>query len=127
MTNRIYIEPTSIRAERGQRYRVHFQGAVLIDETWNPEFEACRALLARGVSGRLEVWRPRGSFPGLILDIAKAARLNVEESATVGARIVPWVPFAMGAGSETRASDEGAAATLATKETEPAVFSYEQR
>jgi len=119
MTHRIYIEPTAIRGERGQSYRVHYQGAVLIDETWNPEFEACRALLARGVTGRLEVWRPRGTFPGLILDIEKATKLTVEESATVSARIVPWMPFAMGAGRETQASDEGAA-TLPRKETEPA-------
>ena len=34
------------------------EGGVLIEETWNPEFEACRALVARGVKGRLEVWRP---------------------------------------------------------------------
>src|SRR5215467_7490381 len=53
----IDIEPTIIRGERGQRFRVHFHGAVLIDETSNPEFEASRVLMARGVVGRLEVWR----------------------------------------------------------------------
>src|SRR5262245_29994958 len=55
--HRIYIEPTTIRGDRGQYYRVHYRGAPLIDETWNPEFEACRALSARGIAGRLEVWR----------------------------------------------------------------------
>ena len=53
-THRIVIEPTSIRGERGQYYRVYFEGAVLIEDTWNPEFEACRALVARGITGRLE-------------------------------------------------------------------------
>jgi hypothetical protein len=117
--HRIYIGPTTIRAERGQHYRVYYQDAVLIDNTSNPEFEACRALLERGITGRLEVWRHGGSFPGLILDIARAARLTVEESATVSARIVPWVPFSMGAGRETQASDEGVATTLPRKEIEP--------
>ena len=119
LIHRIYIEPTTIRGERGQHYRVHYQGAVLIDDAWNPEFEACRALLARGITGRLEVWRPGGTFPGSILDIAKAARLTVEESATVSARIVSWAPFSMGAGSETQASDGGAGTPAARKEIEP--------
>jgi hypothetical protein len=47
MTHRIQIEPTTIRGERGQYYRVHFEDAVLIDETWNPELEACRVLSLR--------------------------------------------------------------------------------
>jgi hypothetical protein len=56
-THRIVIEPTTIRSERGQHYRFHFEDAVLIEETWNPEFQACRALVARGITGRLETWR----------------------------------------------------------------------
>jgi hypothetical protein len=49
-THHITIEPTTIRGERGQYYRVYFEGAVLIEEP----FEACRALVARGITGRLE-------------------------------------------------------------------------
>jgi hypothetical protein len=56
IVRRIVIEPMTIRGERGQCYRVYFEDAVLIEDTWNPEFEACRALVARGVAGRLEVW-----------------------------------------------------------------------
>jgi len=36
--HRIVIESTSIRGERGQYCRVYFEGAVLIEDTWNPEF-----------------------------------------------------------------------------------------
>ena len=65
LAHRITIEPTEIRGERGQRYRVHYGDAVLIEDTWNPEFEACRALVARGITGRLDVWRagktPKGA------------------------------------------------------------------
>lgn len=32
MIHRIYIEPTTIRGERGQYYRVHYEGALLIEE-----------------------------------------------------------------------------------------------
>lgn len=91
--HRIVIQPTTIRGDRGQRYRVHFEGAVLIEETWNPEFEACRALVARGVTGRLEVWRAGAAYAAMIVpDIAKAAGWTVVESDTVGPVIRRWKP-----------------------------------
>lgn len=78
----------------GQRYRVYFEGAVLIDETWNPELEACRALVARGVTGRLESWRADQSYPGLIIpDIEEGARWTVVENAKEGPVIKRWEPF----------------------------------
>jgi hypothetical protein len=64
---------------------VYFEGAVLIEDTWNPEFEACRALVTRGITGRLEVWRADKPYPCLIFpDIEEGARWTVEESDTVG-------------------------------------------
>lgn|SRR5215471_406352 len=93
MTHRIYIEPTTIRGGRGQNYRVDYQGSVLIDEAWNPELEACRALLARGIVGRLEAWRFGKDHPDmLIADIAKAAEWTVEENEKSGPRLVRWRP-----------------------------------
>jgi hypothetical protein len=55
--NRIVIEPTGVRGERGCHYRVLNAGEVLIWDTWSPEYDAARALLALGVTGRVEVWR----------------------------------------------------------------------
>jgi hypothetical protein len=90
---------------RGPIYLVMYAGDVLL-EHWNPEFEACRALLARGITGKLETWRPGGTHPALILDIEKAAKLTVEESDSVRVRIVPWKPFAVGAGSRKTAGND---------------------
>ena len=109
MAHRIVIEPTTIRGDRGQRYRVYFQDAVLIEDTWNPEFEACRALVERGVTGRLEVWRADkpgkaetgipvsawakevAPYPGLIVpDIARAAGRTVVENEKIGPVMAPW-------------------------------------
>ena len=92
--HRIVIEPTSIRGERGQRYRVYFEGTVLIEETWNPEFEPCRALIARGVTGQLETWRADKTHPDMIVpDLVVAARYTVEENDKRGPLIVPWRPW----------------------------------
>jgi len=91
--HRIVIEPTGIRGERGQRYRVHFQGTVLIEDCWNPELEACRVLAVRGVAGRLEVWRAGKTYPGIIVpDIGAAAFRTVRENEKMGPRFGPWTP-----------------------------------
>ncbi len=86
--HRITIEPARISGDRGQRYRVHFQGAVLIEDCWNPELDACRALVVRGLAGRLEVWRAGTTYPGLIIpDIGAAAFRTVKESEKNGPSI----------------------------------------
>jgi len=130
MTHHIQIEPTTIRGDRGQYYRVYYRGAPIIDETWNPEFEACRALLARGITGRLEVWRFGKSHAGLVIaDIAKAAELTVEESDQRGPHFVRWRArpedlsrnaVSDAAGIAPAAVLGSGATTLATKEIEPA-------
>jgi hypothetical protein len=54
--DRIEIEPVSL-VERGERYRVRYAGTVLIESSRNPEFDACGALLAKGIAGHMEVAR----------------------------------------------------------------------
>jgi len=51
-------EPIAL-TEHGRRYRVSHAGEVLVEGRRNPIFDACRFLLAREITGRLEVWRPR--------------------------------------------------------------------
>jgi len=93
MPRKIVIEPTSIRGERGQYYRVYFKGAVLIDDTWVPIFDACRALVTRNITGCLEVWRAGKATADLIVpDIAKAAGCTIEENEKRGPRFVRWRP-----------------------------------
>ena len=92
-THRIVIEPTGVNGERGQRYRVHFEGAILIEDCWCPEFEAARALVTRGLAGRLEVWRAGKAYPGIIItDIGAAAFRTVIENEKTGPVLPPWRP-----------------------------------
>ena len=88
-------------------------GAVRIESSRDPEFDACRALLAQGITGKLETWWKDGSLPAMILDIAGAARLTVSETEKEGLRLVPWRPFvAVDArnGVSSRADSSGIAA-----------------
>jgi hypothetical protein len=43
---RIIIEPARIIGEHGQQYRVHYRHNLLVQRTWNPEYDAARALFA---------------------------------------------------------------------------------
>jgi hypothetical protein len=91
--HQITIEPTTVCGERGQRYRVKYQGAILVHETWCPELDAARALLARGIVGRLEIWRSGKCYPDMLIpDIANAAGLSVEENEKWGPRFTRWRP-----------------------------------
>ena len=91
MSTRIYLEPASL-GERGQRYRVIHKGVTLIEGSRNPEFDACRALLALGITGPLESWHKDAHFAAMFLDIEKGARLTVQESEHIGPRFISWSP-----------------------------------
>jgi hypothetical protein len=91
MITRIVIEPTGVRGERGCRYRVLYGGEIMIWDTWNPEHDAARALVAKGITGTVEVWRD-GKVVST-MDAERAAERTIVENANVGPRLSEWVPF----------------------------------
>jgi hypothetical protein len=88
---RIVIEPTFIRGERGVHYRVRYADEVLIEDTWSPEYDAARALLALGITGKAEVWRDGKVASTMAVDLA--AETTIVENANVGPRLGTWTPF----------------------------------
>lgn len=87
----IEIEPTHVTST-GQRYRVWCDGSVLIESTREPLCNSARALVERGVTGRLQM-RRRGRHQidaeGLI---AVLATLTVTEGQITGPRFAKWSP-----------------------------------
>jgi hypothetical protein len=67
-----------IAALKRGKYRVEYAGEVLLDGSTEPLAEACRELLARGFTGRLEMWGG-DSYPRMIVDIEHGARLTVAD------------------------------------------------
>jgi len=123
MSHRIEIEACGL-GHRGQLYRVHYAGAVLVESSRNPEFDGARALADKRITGRVEVWRRGCTSPAMRLDIEKAARLTVEEGDVEGLRFVRWRPLSLDNGpdavscravSPRTGGNEGAAVTLADK------------
>jgi hypothetical protein len=89
-STRVELEPIGATG-----YRVLYAGKVLAEGRRNPIFDACRALLARGITGRLEVWRRGKTSADMQLDIEKGAGLTIRETATVsqpspGARLMTY-------------------------------------
>jgi hypothetical protein len=91
-STRVELEPIGL-TEHGRRYRVTYAGETLVEARRNPIFDACRALLARGITGRLEVWRRGKASADMQLDIERGACLAICETATVSLRVVPWQPY----------------------------------
>jgi hypothetical protein len=81
---RIYLTLGKFDRRLGQRYNAHLaspDGEQIVADALDVEFAACRALKARGVSGRLETWRPGSARPDmLIADIAEAAAWTIRET-----------------------------------------------
>jgi hypothetical protein len=91
-STRVDLEPIGL-TEQGQRYRLTYAGETIVEGRRNPVFDACRALLARGITGRLEVWRRGKASADMQLDIERGAGLAICETATVSLRVVPWLPW----------------------------------
>jgi hypothetical protein len=110
MIHRIYIEPVSL-GERGHRYRVTYAGDVVIESTRNPEHDACRALLAKGIDGRLEVWRVGTTFAASSIDIERGAAWTISETEERSLRLVQWEPFNAGRDQDAVSRGGGRART----------------
>jgi hypothetical protein len=63
----------------GYRYSVIFRGKLLVERSRDPECDAARALIAKGITGKLAMLDGKTGKPRTVIDIEKAARLTAEE------------------------------------------------
>jgi hypothetical protein len=77
---------------RGAVYRVRYVDEVLIGACRCPLLDSCRALLARGITGRLELWRAGMATFDVACDVQVGAQYTVVESETESVRLVRWSP-----------------------------------
>jgi hypothetical protein len=71
-------------------YDVTFDGEVIVSNSRVPECDASRALLAKGITGKLHMLDGRTGKPRTIIDIEKAAKLTVLENRRNSPRFVKW-------------------------------------
>jgi hypothetical protein len=77
---------------RGPVYRVRYADEVLISACRCPLLDSCRALLARGITGRLELWRAGKATFDVACDVQVGAQYTVIESETESVRQIRWSP-----------------------------------
>jgi hypothetical protein len=78
--------------QSGAYYRVTYGDKLLIEKTKEPLFNACRALVAMGLKGRLEMWAGEPHPRMIVRDIEQGAKLTVVEGAKTSPRITRWNP-----------------------------------
>ncbi len=75
------------------RFRVEWNGDALLQSSGDPEFEACRALNALGISGTLRTRHAGAAHDAMRVNIEIGAGLAAVEGTRRGPRIVRYVPF----------------------------------
>jgi hypothetical protein len=68
-------------------YCVEFDGELIIVGSRDPEHDLARALVARGLTGKVTMLDAKTGKPRAVIDIAKAAELCVSEESRDGLRI----------------------------------------
>ena len=86
------IHPHWVGAD-GYLYSVIYDGRLLVERSRDPECDAARALVARGVTGKLTLLDGKTGKPRTIIDIEKAAKLTVREDRRKGPLFVGWAAY----------------------------------
>jgi len=74
-------------------YDVVFNGETIVSDSRVPEFDACRVLLARSLTGTLVLADAVTGKNRLSLDIERGAKLTVREDQNRAPRPAKWKPF----------------------------------
>jgi hypothetical protein len=61
------------------RYSVEFDGDLIVESSRDPERDLARALLARGLRGKVTILDANTGNPRTIIDIERAAHLTMRE------------------------------------------------
>src|SRR5262245_55567509 len=89
---RVYLTRGKFHRRLGQRYNAHLgspAGEQIVTDALDVEFAVCRALTARGVTGRMETWRPGSAHPDILIpDIAETATWTIRDDERRGPALV---------------------------------------
>ena len=84
--------PEGNHRESWYLYDVEFEGEVIVKNSKDAECDAARALLARGMTGKLTMVDAKTGKPRTFINIEKAAKLTVSETRSHGPRFARWTP-----------------------------------
>ncbi len=88
-TQQGFVHEVVLRELPRGRHRVEYEGEVLIEASEDPTFDACRALLARGIKGPMQTRHAGSPYPSLRLGIEWGAGRRSDEN---NRRFAKWRP-----------------------------------
>jgi hypothetical protein len=86
MDNKARLHPIWVGGKAGYLYSVIHDGKLLVDRSRDPECDAARGLVAKGITGTLTLLDGKTGVPRTVIDIEKAAKLMVSEESRGGLR-----------------------------------------
>ena len=102
---RARLHPLWAGGEAGYVYSVVYDGKPLIERSRDPECEAARALIAKGITGELTLLDGKTGIPRTVINIEKAAKLRVAEESKNGLRFRTVCPATSGYSPEADLPD----------------------
>ena len=90
---RMHVDDRPIKPDGFQLWNTTYAGDMLLSRVRDPEHASCRALLARGILGRVTFVHDRTGAAGLSMDIEKGAGLTAVERDDRGISIEEYRPF----------------------------------
>ena len=105
------LHPIWTGGRDGYRYSVLYDGKLLVERSRDPETDAARALLAKGITGKITMLDGKTGKPRTIIDIERAAKLCTVERSRDGLRFdkVELTPRGAPSSPETASPDTEAA------------------
>jgi hypothetical protein len=83
-----------LRPHEPQKWNATLRDEPLLTRVRDPEHDACRALLARGITGKVTFVHKATGMAGLSMDIEKGSGLTVRENTDTGRpRVTKFQPF----------------------------------
>jgi hypothetical protein len=102
------LHPHWVGGRDGYRYSVLYDGKLLVERSRDPEFDAARALLAQGITGKLTMCDGETGIPRTIIDIEGAAKLCTVERQRGGLRFERYSGTPVAGGSSPESNEEAA-------------------
>ena len=102
------LHPRWVGGRAGYLYSVIFDGELLVDRSRDPECDAARALLAKGITGKLTMLDGKTGRRRTIINIEKAAKLRTAEPNRGVVHFQKWVLFSLVSTPSPEAGEEAA-------------------
>ena len=96
ITGMARLHPHWVGGEAGYVYSVIYDGKLLVERSRDPECDAARALLAKGITGKLTLLDGKTGKSRTVIDIEKAGKLRVAEESNNGLRFRTVYPATSG-------------------------------